>query len=34
VPSTVWVLDEPFPRSPSGKLLKREHRERLVAGKA
>jgi long-chain acyl-CoA synthetase len=34
VPSTVWVLDEPFPRSPSGKLLKRELRERLVAGKA
>ena len=32
VPSTVWFVDEPLPRSPSGKLLKRELQARSVSG--
>ncbi|MGJ3629551.1 AMP-binding enzyme [Sphingomonas sp. MMS24-JH45] len=31
VPRHLWVLDEPLPRNASGKFLKRELRERLMA---
>jgi long-chain acyl-CoA synthetase len=31
VPSHVWFVDEPFPRSPSGKILKRELQTRFTA---
>ena len=31
VPSVVWFLDEPLPRNASGKFLKRELRDRLLA---
>jgi long-chain acyl-CoA synthetase len=30
VPARVWVRDEPLPRNPAGKVLKRELREELV----
>jgi acyl-CoA synthetase (AMP-forming)/AMP-acid ligase II len=32
IPSTVWFLDEPLPRNANGKFVKRELRERLLAG--
>jgi long-chain acyl-CoA synthetase len=31
-PSRIWFLDEPLPRNANGKFLKRELRDRLVAG--
>jgi acyl-CoA synthetase (AMP-forming)/AMP-acid ligase II len=31
VPKHVWFVDEPFPRSPSGKLLKRDLKTRFTA---
>jgi long-chain acyl-CoA synthetase len=31
VPKHVWFVDEPFPRSPSGKLLKRDLQTRFTA---
>ncbi len=31
IPSHIWICDAPFPRNASGKFLKREVRERLIA---
>jgi acyl-CoA synthetase (AMP-forming)/AMP-acid ligase II len=31
VPSRIWFRDEPLPRNPAGKILKRELREELLA---
>ena len=33
VPSEIWLLDDPFPRSPTGKLLKREMKSELLTGR-
>ncbi|MDQ2726403.1 MAG: hypothetical protein M3Y91_00700 [Actinomycetota bacterium] len=30
VPSQVWFVDEPLPRNPAGKILKRQLRDELV----
>ena len=31
IPSQIWFLDEPLPRNASGKFVKRELRDRLLA---
>ena len=33
VPTEIWLLDDPFPRSPTGKLLKREMKSELLTGR-
>lgn len=32
IPATVWFLDEPLPRNANGKFVKRDLRDRLLAG--
>ena len=34
VPTHVWFRDEPLPRNPAGKIMKRELRDEVLKGSA